>query len=142
MIDMIEYIKRTYEDVIDRRADRNRTLKVAKIQRVYRREGGLIGGSLSNPGRPVCGHPGRCAIGALLVAVGVSDEDLFNKGFAESYLVGLLEDHYGLSYDQASQIVAANDGIWGSFLAVKCGLNTRPANEVRVCVGVKTVETL
>lgn len=140
---MFQDIKRFIEDALDWWADHNRTLKVAKIRRVYLREGGLIGGSLSRVWLRICDHPGRCAVGALLAAAGVLDEDLKQSyGYAYTPFLRTLRDTYGLTGDQAYIIVTANDDTPGSVLGIECGGLNRPLSEVRVCVGIRTVEEM
>ncbi|MEE8607932.1 MAG: hypothetical protein V3S55_10015 [Nitrospiraceae bacterium] len=121
------------EDLRDRWADRHSRIKVAKIRRVFAREGGLIAGSFSSEDVRVCDHPGRCAMGALLVAAGVPERDVRMKG-TNADQCRLIEKTYGLHEYEMGHIITANDSgtwrlIWG-----QCGIRTRPVEQVRVCV--------
>lgn len=137
-------ITRYFEDLHDRWTDRNSRIKVAKIKRVFAREGGLIDGELSSdkPNRLVCNHPGRCATGALLAAAGVEDHVLQFRLSANFEQRALLKRVYGLSYGEVHSLMASNDsdtlkGAW-----IRCGIKWRPENEVRVCVVNGAIENL
>ena len=99
-----------------------------KIVAVLEAEQALVGDSLVSSVKR-CGHAGRCAIGALLFAEGVTDAELWrleerhaDVGATpdewwedESPRLGktygsVLEDGYGLSEGEAGQIVVENDG--------------------------------
>lgn len=121
------------QDLHDRWADRGSRIKVAKIRRVFAREGGLISGMLSSSSRGVCGHPGRCAMGALLVAAGMSDSELWLYGLSNA-AYRLAQKKYGLSENDVDDIISANDGYRRKQIWKECGINTRPQENVRVCV--------
>ncbi len=126
--------QRIAENLIDRFNDRNSTVKANKITRVFARERELIGGQLSNSWTEVCGHPGRCAIGALLVAAGTPDEVLEGFGSLTGPQSDLLTAAYGLDPFQVSDLMGANDNAEASEAGLACGVGIRPLTEVRVCV--------
>lgn len=121
------------EDLQDRWADRHSRIKVAKIRRVFAREGGLISGIFSSVGRQVCGHPGRCAMGALLVAAGVLDSNAIAFGVNAEH-GALVRKIYGLNYTEVSNIISTNDGSMTKDIWRQCGIKLRPEERVRVCV--------
>lgn len=127
------------QDREDRRADEGLRIKRAKIRRVFQREQQLISGSLSHTVTTVCDHPGRCALGALLAASGVSDDELSVFGQPIPEWFELLEHDYGITDTEAMALLDANDGSYKD-LWESCGYNYKrydPANDrdaVRGCV--------
>ena len=76
------------------------------------RDQGLVLGSLCDSRHKVCGHPGRCAVGALLFYAGVTNKRLKEigsspeRGDAES---DLLLARYGFNYNDMQAIMNDND---------------------------------
>lgn len=132
---MLEFIRTFIEDRRDQWRDRNRRIKAAKISRVFKREGGLVGCSLSTKYAKVCDHPGRCATGALLAAAGVPDAELEKFGAPTTPFFNILREVYGLSTRESMSLLDANDGNTLADIWIKCNVGgLRPHTEVRVCV--------
>ncbi len=127
------------EDQADIKADRGFRIKRAKIRRVFKREGGLISGSLSSGAESlrVCEHPGRCALGALLAASGIPDLQLNPFGMPKPEWYVILFDDYGLENREARDLLDVNDGGYSSLWKL-CGIGgtvtTAQRDGARVCV--------
>lgn len=132
---MREFICTFIEDRRDQWRDRSRRIKAAKISRVFKREGGLIGCSLTSAHERICNHPGRCATGALLHAAGVPDEELLKHGAPSDAFFNILRDVYGLTHRESMSLLDANDGSILNDVWAKCGVDPhRALHDVRVCV--------
>ena len=93
-----------------------------KIIKVLEAEQALIATSVVHYKKRRCGHPGRCAIGALLFAAGVTDKQLWEieevtqRCSDTEAIWGLFPEYgdllyltYGLDECQAAQIMSEND---------------------------------
>lgn len=123
------------ENRFDAWLDRNRRVKTARIARVFKRERGLGSGRLSKT-TEICEHPGRCAIGALLAALGVDDHSLMGRAYPTSDEYDMLQDVYGLTYFEVDSVISRNDGAVGS---AGCPL---PIEQSRICEVNTYVATL
>ena len=134
------------QDRIDQFIDRDRRVKVAKIVRVFQREKELIDEVFASSHVQVCGHPGRCAIGALLVAAGedvVSLLDVFSASFQQLERLSL---EYGLDGILVEQIITSNDEVRigrDGVLQTKFNVcSSLPITKARVCEVSAFVRTL
>lgn len=94
-------------------------LRKYKILDVLEQEDGLIEGSLCQRDKQVCGHEGRCAMGALLFWAGVSNAQLINLQdndgasaediWADDLYRDLLVKEYGVGLQHVQSIISAND---------------------------------
>jgi len=75
-----------------------------------REDAALIVGSLAVPTVKVCSHVGRCAIGAMLFAVGVTNKRLKEMGGSpHDTEVELLRARYGITFTDLDAIMGSND---------------------------------
>lgn len=150
---MFKQIIGYFQDRRDRIADTGRTIKVAKILRVFAREKELVEDVFSSSSVEVCKHPGRCAIGALLVAAGVGDGELVDRWSITGDFAELLWSEYGLDRSNQEGLMGANDGVHEKYDDYECtvvGVHTSyskecgvlPVNVARVCEVRAFVRTL
>lgn len=106
----------------------NRTtgaLRKFRIRRVYLREKGLIKSVMSSidESLKVYGHSGRCAIGALLVSLGVPDEDIAGRFYPTNDQHALIKNMFGIDGDLCDNIMGLNDNASYEPNALACGFN-------------------
>ena len=125
------------QDLIDQFIDRARRVKVAKIVRVFQREKELIDEVFASPDVQVCGHPGRCAIGALLAAAGESTVSLLDQWSVNPPQEDLLKLEYGLHSYNITDIIGINDRVrfdrYGVLQTEFDVCSALPIGEARVC---------
>ena len=124
-----------------------------KIIDVLVEERALINGELSANDIRRCGHPGRCAIGALLFAAGMTDKEMrecvgtiSSKSKTDVAARNLLWETYGIGLGHLRRIMRYNDTAEDSDYAEACGLDPDGAqwriDRVRACTVIKHIEDM
>lgn len=85
------------------------TVQTEKIVAVLEADESLIEGLMCDETQQRCGHSGRCAIGALLLATGAVTEGGMPRYGPEEYS-HVLEEEYGLDFEEIDGIMTSNDG--------------------------------
>ena len=127
----------------------------AKIIGVLREEEELITGVLQSRDIRRCGHPGRCAIGALLFAAGATESEVTNCTSVytspgsndKEYDLGMqrLRDTYAMDLFHVEKIMQFNDSAGQRDFAEECKLNVGTEEERdrgRVCAVIKEIERM
>jgi len=141
-------------------------MNTRKIVEVLRAEEALVESNLiANVTR--CGHPGRCAIGALLFDAGmtnaelrlcssaldendydeIDDEEMYNKTEAvHNKAFDLLFNSYGATTWEVHEIMSINDSAANGDFAEECGITFGMVDwkrdRKRVCAVIKEIEAM
>ena len=118
-----------------------------KIIAVIEAEKALIAGVFQDSLVTRCGHPGRCVIGALLVAAGAPFEEVVDR---YSIDVGdsrarRLKKVYGIIFTDIERFYSFNDSADTNDFAEECNLTSGPQwkkDRGRACAVIKEIQRM